>query len=150
MPSNFNFKLYPKVYHTFGHTRKAILPFKDKRRPPGEPQGNSKNAISLDSSRRQKWKVVQATFRHAEHNPTPPRYVLNMIFVLLKSHPLNKWRSLYYVGKICTKRSTLPMNLEHKILRDMFTLSCSFQKSFMLLWPKTLAKTAKNKTIEEK
>ena len=41
IPSNFMFKIFPKVYHTFGHTRTSNYRPTDKRRPPGEPQGIS-------------------------------------------------------------------------------------------------------------
>ena len=36
----------------------------------------------------EKWKVVQATLRHAEHNPTPPRYVWNLMTVTLWTLPI--------------------------------------------------------------
>ena len=36
------FEDFPNIYHTFGHTRATFIPFTEKRRPPGQPQGNSK------------------------------------------------------------------------------------------------------------
>ena len=42
MPSNIVLKIFPNIYHTFGHTRATFIPFTEKRRPPGQPQGNFK------------------------------------------------------------------------------------------------------------
>ena len=43
----------------------------------------------------QKWKVVQATFRCAEHNPIPPRYVLKQTF----SRPILWWNNQFRDAK---------------------------------------------------
>ena len=40
IPLHFIFNIFPKVYHTFGHTRTSILRLTDERRLPGGPEGN--------------------------------------------------------------------------------------------------------------
>ena len=41
IPSNFIFKIFPKVYHTFGHTKTSFSRPTDKRRPVIKSQRNS-------------------------------------------------------------------------------------------------------------
>ena len=48
MSSNFIFKIFPKVYHTFGHTRTSIYRPTDKWRPLEEPQGFFNKLVRTD------------------------------------------------------------------------------------------------------